>query len=244
MFQEPFGTGIFKQATSQKLANINIHNIRDCTHDKHHTADDYPYGGGAGMVLKPEPIFETVESITADLTHEKGGAAPPIILLTPQGRLFSQQIARELSSYSRMILICGHYEGVDERVREHLATDEISIGDYVLSGGELAAMIIVEAVIRLIPGVLGSEASPLDDSHVNGLLEYPQYTRPAEYRGWPVPQVLLSGNHAQIAKWRREQAILRTVKRRPDLLDKANLSFEERQLADHLLFSTRAEVTE
>jgi len=244
MFQEPFGSGIFRQAVSQKLVNINIYNIRDYTHDKHHTVDDYTYGGGAGMVLKPEPIFEAVESITADLIGEEGSGAPPIILLTPQGRLLSHQIARELSGYSHMILICGHYEGVDERVREHLVTDELSIGDYVLSGGELAAMVIVEAVIRLIPGVLGSEASPLDDSHVSGLLEYPQYTRPAEYRGWPVPPVLLSGNHAQIVKWRREQAILRTIKRRPDLLDKANLSFEERQLADNLLASTRAEVTE
>jgi len=244
MFQEPFGSGIFRQAVSQKLVNINIYNIRDYTHDKHHTVDDYTYGGGAGMVLKPEPIFEAVESITADLIGEEGSGAPPIILLTPQGRLLSHQIARELSGYSHMILICGHYEGVDERVREHLVTDELSIGDYVLSGGELAAMVIVEAVIRLIPGVLGSEASPLDDSHVSGLLEYPQYTRPAEYRGWPVPPVLLSGNHAQIAKWRREQAILRTIKRRPDLLDKANLCFEERQLADNLLASTRAEVTE
>ncbi len=156
----------------------------------------------------------------------------PIILLTPQGRLFTQEIARELSRYRHIILICGRYEGVDERVRQYLVTDEISIGDYVLSGGELAAMVVVDAVVRLLPGVLGSEASPLDDSHTAGLLEYPQYTRPAAYRGWSVPQILLSGNHAQIAKWRREQSILRTLERRPELLDKATLSLEEKQLID------------
>ena len=158
----------------------------------------------------------------------------PIILLTPQGRLFSQRIARELSKHDRLILVCGRYEGVDERVREHLVTDEISIGDYVLSGGELAAMVVVDAVVRLIPGVLGSEASPWDESHTAGLLEYPHYTRPAVYKEWPVPEVLLSGNHAQVAKWRREQAILRTLKRRPELLDKANLGSEEKRLVNKL----------
>ncbi len=232
MFDSPFGTGIFKRAVDQNLVRVNIHNIRDCTHDKHHIVDDYPYGGGAGMVLKPEPIFETVELVKSGITQEDG--ALPIILLTPQGRLFSQQIAQELSGYSNLILICGHYEGVDERVREHLVTDEISVGDYVLSGGELAAMVVVDAVVRLLPGVLGSEASPLDESHTTGLLEYPQYTRPAVYRSWSVPDVLLSGNHAQIAEWRREQAILRTLKRRPELLDKADLCFEERQLVNRL----------
>lgn len=234
MFHSPFRLGIFKRAIDQKLVGINIHNIRDYTHDKHHTVDDYPYGGGAGMVLKPEPIFEVVESIKSDI--KPGNSVLPIILLTPQGRLFCQQIAGELSQYTHLVLICGHYEGVDERVREHLVTDEISIGDYVLSGGELAAMVVADAVVRLLPGVLGSEASSLDDSHTSGLLEYPQYTRPPLYRGWSVPQALLSGNHAQIAKWRRQQAILRTLKRRPELLDKANLSLEERQLADR--FST------
>ena len=243
MFQGLLSTGIFERAIERRLVSVNLHNIRDYTHDKHHTVDDYPYGGGAGMVLKPEPIFEAVESLITGSTHEVASEALPVILLTPQGRPFSQQIAHELSRYSHMILICGHYEGVDERVREHLVTDEISIGDYVLSGGELAAMVVVDAVIRLIPGVLGSEASPLDDSHTTGLLEYPQYTRPAEYRGWAVPQCLLSGNHAKIAKWRREQAILRTVRRRPDLLAKANLSPEERQFADNLLVSNRVGVT-
>ena len=233
MFQGSFSIGIFKRAIDQKLISINLHNIRDYTHDKHHTVDDYAYGGGAGMVLKPEPIFEAVEKLKSDIKLES--SALPIILLTPQGRPFSQEIARELSNYSHLILICGHYEGVDERVREHLVTDEISIGDYVLSGGELAAMVVVDAVVRLLPGVLGSEASPMDDSHVSGLLEYPQYTRPALYRKWSVPQVLLSGNHAQIANWRREQAVLRTLKRRPELLDKANLPFEEKRLVDRLL---------
>lgn len=232
MFQSPFGFGIFKRAIDNKLVKINIQNIRDCTHNKHHTVDDYAYGGGAGMVLKPEPIFEAVESIKPNI--KEGANILPIILLTPQGRLFSQQIAHELSRYGHMILICGRYEGVDERVRQHLVTDEISIGDYVLSGGEIAAMVVIDVVVRLLPGVLGSEASPLDDSHATGLLEYPQYTRPAEYEGWSVPQVLLSGNHAQIANWRHEQAIRRTLERRPDLLDKADLSLEDRRLIDRL----------
>lgn len=227
MFQGMFSLGIFKRAIDQKLVSVGVRNIRDYTHDKHHTADDYPYGGGAGMVLKPEPIFEAVESIERE-------ADVPVILLSPQGRLFSQQVAQELARYSHLILICGHYEGVDERVREHLATDEISIGDYVLSGGELAAMVVIDAVFRLVPGVLGSEASPLDDSHVAGLLEYPQYTRPPTYRGWSVPEVLLSGNHAQIDNWRREQAIRRTYKHRPELLDKAELNSEEKRLVERL----------
>jgi len=234
MFQGPFSVGIFQRAIDRKLVQVNIHNIRDYTHDKHHTVDDYAYGGGAGMVLKPEPIFEAVESIKSDICLKAGGNELPIILLTPQGRLFGQQIVQELSRYSHLILICGRYEGVDERVREHLVTDEISIGDYVLGGGELAAMVIVDAVVRLLPGVLGSEASPLDDSYTTGLLEYPQYTRPDVYRGWSVPEVLLSGDHAQIAKWRREQAILRTLKRRPELLDQANLCLEDRQLVERL----------
>jgi tRNA (guanine37-N1)-methyltransferase len=234
MFQGPFSVGIFQRAIDRKLVKVNIHNIRDYTHDKHHTVDDYAYGGGAGMVLKPEPIFEAVESIKPDISLKAGGNEVPIILLTPQGRLLGQQIVQELSGYSHLILICGRYEGVDERVREHLVTDEISIGDYVLGGGELAAMVIVDAMVRLLPGVLGSEASPLDDSYTTGLLEYPQYTRPDVYRGWSVPEVLLSGDHAQIAKWRREQAILRTLKRRPELLDQANLPPGDRQLVERL----------
>jgi tRNA (guanine37-N1)-methyltransferase len=230
LFEQPFKTGIFQRAIDNGLVEVNIYNIRDYTHDKHNVTDDYPYGGGAGMVLKPEPIFEAVEHIQKglDVKEEK----PAIILLTPQGRPFSQAIARELSDKKHLILICGHYEGVDERVHEHLATDAISIGDYVLSGGEPAALVVVDAVTRLIPGVLGSEESIKDDSHSHGLLEYPQYTRPAVFREWQVPDVLLSGNHARIAEWRRRQSILRTLKRRPELLDKSDLNAEERQLTE------------
>ncbi|MEE8418828.1 MAG: tRNA (guanosine(37)-N1)-methyltransferase TrmD [Dehalococcoidales bacterium] len=230
MFESPLGSGIFKRAEDRKLVTVKASNIRDHTHDKHHTADDYPYGGGAGMVLKPEPIFEAVEAVKAGIPDGQLNSLP-IILLTPQGRPFSQQIAGELAVHQRLVLICGHYEGVDERVREHLATDEISIGDYVLSGGELAAMIVADAVIRLVPGVLGSADSQIEESHTDGLLEYPQYTRPSVYRGWPVPEVLLSGNHAEIARWNREQSIIRTAGRRPELLDKANLNAKERQIA-------------
>ncbi len=232
MFEMPFSFGIFKRAVDNGLVSLNLHNIRDYTHDKHHTADDYPHGGGAGMVLKPEPIFEAVEAIKAGIGDEE--AEPPVILLTPQGRLFSQQIAQELSQNRHLVFICGHYEGVDERVREHLATDEISIGDYVLTGGEVPAMVVIDAVLRMVPGVLGSEDSPLDDSHAGGLLEYPQYTRPADYRGWKVPEVLLSGNHARIAEWRREQIIRRTLERRPELLNKVNLGLEDKQLVERL----------
>jgi tRNA (guanine37-N1)-methyltransferase len=233
MFQGPLSTGLFQRAVSRGLVAVNLHNIRDYTHDRHHTVDDYPYGGGAGMILKPEPVFEAVESLQSGMSSEQATALP-IILLTPQGRLFSQQIAMELSQHPQLVLICGRYEGIDERVREHLATDEISIGDYVLGGGELAAMVIVDAVIRLLPGVLGSEESSLDESHTTGLLEYPQYTRPPVYRDWSVPEVLLSGNHAQIAKWRREQAITRTVKRRPEMLDRAQLDNKEERLIERL----------
>jgi tRNA (guanine37-N1)-methyltransferase len=230
IFKEPFNTGIFQRAVANGLIEVNICNIRDYTHDKHHIVDDYPYGGGAGMVLKPEPIFEAVEQIKKEAATEEEELS--IILLTPQGRPFSQTVAQELSHYRHLILICGHYEGIDERVHQHLATDEISIGDYVLSGGEPAAMVVVDAVVRLLPGVLGSEDSLKDDSYTDGLLEYPQYTRPAVFREWPVPDVLLSGNHAQIARWRREQSIIRTLKRRPELLDKAKLNSEERQLVN------------
>jgi len=223
MFVSPFDCSIIKRARECGLVEVVVHNIRDYTHDKHRTVDDYAYGGGPGMVLKPEPIFEAVESIKKQVDY----SGLPIILLTPQGRLFTQQVARELALHQNIMLVCGHYEGVDERVREHLITDEISIGDYVLSGGELAAMVVVDAVVRLIPGVLGSPLSFHSDSHSNGLLEYPQYTRPEVYRSWSVPAVLLSGNHGEIARWRRQQAILRTLKRRPDLAKQANLSTEE-----------------
>ncbi len=239
MFEVPFSFGVFKRAIDRKLVSINLPNIRDYTHDKHHIVDDYPYGGGPGMVLKPESIFEAVETIKSEICDKEKISALPIILLTPQGRPFSQQIAQELSRYSHLTLICGHYEGVDERVREHLVTDEISIGDYVLTGGELPALVVIDAIIRLLPGVLGSEESPLNESHTNGLLEYPQYTRPAVYRSWSVPEVLLSGNHAQIAKWRREQIIRRTLERRPELLDRTDLCLEEKQLVERLASSPK-----
>jgi len=233
MFVEPFSFGIFQRAVDNGLVSLRVHNIRDFTHDKHNVVDDYTYGGGSGMVMKPEPIFEAVDSIKKELKNQAGDI--PVILLSPQGRLFTQQVARELSQQDNLILICGHYEGVDERVSQYLVTDEISIGDYVLTGGEFPAMVVVDAVVRLLPGVLGSEDSPLDDSHAHGLLEYPQYTRPVEYRGWPVPEVLLSGNHARIARWRREQIIRRTLERRPDLLDKAELSLEDKKIAEKLM---------
>jgi tRNA (guanine37-N1)-methyltransferase len=230
MFDGPFGESIVKRAVDAGLVNIFVHNFREFAHDKHNTVDDYSFGGGEGMVLKPEPLFEAVESIKGSL----GGSAGPVILLTPQGRLFCHQIAQELSKQQNLILICGHYEGVDERVREHLVTDEISIGEYVITGGELAAMVVVDAVVRLLPGALGSEQAASEDSYAKGFLEYPQYTRPRVYRGWEVPEVLLSGNHQEIARWRWEQAIERTLLRRPDLLAKASLSKEERELADKI----------
>jgi tRNA (guanine37-N1)-methyltransferase len=217
MFDGPFATGIFQRALGQGLVELYIHNIRDYTHDKHHIADDYPFGGGAGMVLKPEPIFEAVERVRKEVPARED---LPVILLSPQGDLFHQAKAFELSRQQRLFLICGHYEGVDDRVRQHLATDEISIGDYVLSGGEMAAMVVTDAIVRLIPGVLGSEDSAKHDSHSDGLIQYPQYTRPATFRQWAVPEVLLSGNHAQVARWRRQQAMQRTLESRPELIDK------------------------
>ncbi len=226
MFSGPFAESIVKRAMDRNLISITIHNLRDWGSGKHKVVDDYPFGGGTGMVMKSEPLFEATEAIKA----EGACSSAPVILLTPQGRVFNQRIAAELAALDQLILICGHYEGIDERVREHLATDEISIGDYVLTGGELAAMVVVDAVVRQLPGVLGSEDSAKDDSHTSGLLEYPQYTRPRTYRGWELPQVLLSGNHAQIAAWHREQSILRTLSRRPELLEKADLSPEEREL--------------
>ncbi len=215
MFQGPFSESILKRAQERGQLSIALHNTREATTDKHHVVDDYPYGGGAGMVMKPEPIFKAVETIY------QGG---PIILLDPQGRLFNQQIARTLAQETRVTLICGHYEGIDERVREHLVTDEISIGDYILTGGELAAMIVVDATSRLITGVLGGEESIQEESYSSGLLEYPHYTRPPEFRGWRVPDVLLSGNHAEIARWRRKESLRRTKEKRPDLFEKLDLS--------------------
>ncbi|HHS97304.1 MAG TPA: tRNA (guanosine(37)-N1)-methyltransferase TrmD [Chloroflexi bacterium] len=228
MFAGPLEESIIKRARERGIVSIYLHNLRDYATDRHHTTDDTPYGGGGGMVMKPEPIFAAVESI---LGGEEG---VPVILLTPQGRLFTQEVAAELARYPRLVLICGRYEGVDERVREHLATDEISIGDYVLSGGELAAMVIIDAVTRLLPGALGDPGAVFEDSHARGLLEYPHYTRPAVFRGWEVPEVLRSGDHAAIARWRREQALRRTWERRPDLLEKAHLTPEDREFLARL----------
>ncbi len=234
VFPPYLASSILKRARERGLIQVDVHNIREYTHDKHHVTDDTPYGGGGGMVMKPEPVFEAVESVMGHAPLQTTGQPVPIILLTPQGRVFTQRIAEELSQHERIAMICGRYEGVDERIREHLVTDEISIGDYVLTGGELPAMILIDAVSRLIPGVLGDPTGAEDDSHSMGLLEYPHYTKPGEFRGWKVPEVLQSGNHAKIDKWRREQSLLRTLKKRPDMLEKAELSDEDRKLAASL----------
>jgi tRNA (guanine37-N1)-methyltransferase len=228
MFAGPFSSSIMKRAADRGLIDIHLHNIRDYTHDKHHVVDDSPYGGGAGMVLKPEPVFEAIEAVKA-----MAEAEAPVILLSPGGRLFNQSIAVELAQKPRLILIAGHYEGIDERVRA-VVSDELSIGDYVLSGGELPAMVLADAVARLIPGVLGSGESHVEESHSQGLLEYPHYTRPPEFRGMAVPPILLSGNHAEIAKWRRRESLRRTLERRPELLDKANLLKSDRKMLDEI----------
>src|SRR5512147_3138397 len=227
-------SSILQRARQRGLLEVRLHNIREYTHDKHHTTDDTPYGGGGGMVMKPEPVFEAIESVLGPVSVETPPMDIPIILLTPQGRVFTQRVAEELSRYERIALLCGRYEGVDERVREHLITDEISIGDYVLTGGELPALILIDAIARLIPEVLGDPTGAEDDSHSMGLLEYPHYTRPPEFRGWKVPDVLLSGDHAKIDKWRREQALARTYRKRPDMLEKAELSEADKKLIESL----------
>ncbi len=223
VFNPYFETSILKRAVQNNLLEIRLHNIRNWTTDKHHTTDDTPYGGGGGMVMKPEPVFAAVESVLG-VNRDF-----PCILLTPQGRPYNHSIARQLAEQDRIALLCGHYEGIDERIREHLVTDEISIGDYVLTGGELAAMILVDSVTRFLPGVLGDPEGADDDSFASGLLEYPHYTRPEEFRGWKVPEVLLSGNHKVIEQWRREQALKRTYDRRPDLLESLELSKKEKE---------------
>lgn len=239
-FTGPFDFGIVKRARQQGIVEINIHDLRSFTFDKHHVVDDRPFGGGEGMVLKPEPIFLAVESILNEGSPDEGsledGLADQaekrsgVILLSPQGRIFAQAEARRFAEdYSRLILICGRYEGIDERVAEHLITDEISIGDYVLTGGEIPAMVVVDAVTRLLPNVLGCETSALRDSFSDGLLDYPHYTRPEVFRGWTAPDVLLSGHHAEVAKWRRRAALLKTFKTRPDLIEKAALTEEEKR---------------
>lgn len=219
---------ILARARQTGLLEVALHDIRQWTTDRHHTTDDTPYGGGGGMVMKPEPVFAAVEDIL--------GSPPacPLILMTPQGRTFTQSIARELSALPRVAFLCGHYEGIDERIRQHLVTDEISIGDFVLTGGELPALMMIDAITRLLPGALGDPEGAIDDSFESGLLEYPHYTRPAEFRGWQVPEVLLSGNHAEINRWRREQALLRTLQRRPDLLDTLELSASDRKVLARL----------
>ncbi len=210
MFRGPLDESMVQRARTCGRLELAIHNLRDFTHDRHRTVDDRPFGGGPGMLLKPEPIFEAVEHLAAEHTQ--------VILLTPSGRPFTQAIARELSAREHLLLLCGSYEGFDERVREALVDDELSIGDYVLTNGALPAMVLIDAVTRLLPGVLGDEQSSLEESFHQGLLEYPQYTRPAEFRGMRVPEVLLSGNHAEIARWRAEQAQMRTQARRPDMV--------------------------
>jgi tRNA (guanine37-N1)-methyltransferase len=211
MFAGPLDESIIKRAREAKLLDLQLHQLRDWTHDRHKTVDDRPFGGGPGMLLKPEPIFEAVES----LKREKAR----VVLLSPAGRKFDQSIARELAKQEHLLLVTGHYEGFDERIRESLADDELSIGDYVLTNGALPAMVVIDAVARLLPGVLGDDASSSDESFSHGLLEYPQYTRPAEFRGMKVPEVLVSGNHAEIAKWRADQSKARTRERRPDLME-------------------------
>ena len=228
MFESFFGCSLLKKARDRGLIRIEAHNIRDGAADKHRMTDDYPYGGGAGMVMKVEPIARVLEAIgTTSWECTR-------ILLTPQGETFSQAIAGELSRSSRIVLICGHYEGVDERVRENLVDREISIGDYVLTGGEAAAMVVVDAVARLVPGVLGNDESARHESFAAGLLESPQYTRPEEFRGWKVPDVLLSGHHREIDDWRRRESLKRTLERRPDLLSAAVLTEKDRKLLEEL----------
>jgi tRNA (guanine37-N1)-methyltransferase len=221
---------ILGKAQDSGRLSIGIHNFRDYTTDRHRTTDDEPYGGGGGMVMKPEPVFAAVESVLGEHIRKI-----PIILLTPQGRVFSQAIARELAQHERIALLCGRYEGVDERIRTYLATDEISIGDYVLTGGELPALILIDAISRLLPGVLGDAHASEKDSHSRGFLEHPHYTRPPEFRGWQVPAILRSGDHAQIERWRMKQSLLRTHSRRPDLMGSISLNEEQQQLLEQAL---------
>lgn len=233
LFAGAFQESIIKRAREAGLVTIDLHNIRDHATGRHKVTDDTPYGGGGGMIMKPEPIFAAVEAVLGEDT-----GTVPVILLTPKGRPFSQETARELSRLPRLLLICGRYEGVDERVHQHLVSDEISIGDYVLSGGEIPAMVVVDAITRLIPGVLGDPSATFEDSHAEGLLEYPHYTRPPVFRDHAVPDVLLSGHHAEITRWRREQALRRTWERRPDLLRLARLTEEDRAFLRQLEVET------
>ncbi|EON73272.1 tRNA (guanosine(37)-N1)-methyltransferase TrmD [Lysinibacillus sphaericus] len=227
MFTGVFGASILKKAQEKGAVQLEVTDIRVYSGNKHNQVDDYPYGGGAGMVLKPEPMFSAVEAITA-------GKKPRIILMCPQGERFTQKKAEELAQEEELVFLCGHYEGYDERIRQHLVTDEISIGDFVLTGGELGAMTVIDSVVRLLPGVLGQEDSHIQDSFSTGLLEHPHYTRPAEFRGMKVPDVLLSGNHAKIEQWREEQSLKRTFERRPDLFEQYPLSDKQKAYLEKL----------
>jgi len=233
MFSGIFTTSILGKAQEKGIVSLNAINFREFSGNKHNTVDDYPYGGGGGMVLKAEPIFNAVEHVVEAARAEAGDKPvrpPRVVLMCPQGETYTQKKAEEFAQEDHVILICGHYEGYDERIREHLVTEEISIGDYVLTGGEIAACVIVDSVTRLLPGALGNELSSVTDSYSTGLLEHPHYTRPAEFRGWKVPDVLISGHHVNVAAWRREQSLYRTWRRRPDLLEQAELTDKERAM--------------
>ncbi|MGV3489633.1 MAG: tRNA (guanosine(37)-N1)-methyltransferase TrmD [Tuberibacillus sp.] len=229
MFSGVFHESILKKASERELVSFRVTNFREFADNKHRKVDDYPYGGGAGMVLMPQPLFDAIDHV-----KEQSTSKPRVILMTPQGERFNQKKAEELAQEDHLIFVCGHYEGYDERIREHLVTDEISIGDFVLTGGELAAMVIVDSVVRLLPGVLGNETSPVSDSFSTGLLEHPQYTRPADFRGMKVPDVLLSGNHALIEEWRKKESLRRTLERRPDLLESYELDEQEKALLEEI----------
>ncbi|MGF9765539.1 tRNA (guanosine(37)-N1)-methyltransferase TrmD [Bacillus albus] len=229
MFTGVFGSSILKKAQEKEAVELRVVNFRDYTMSKHNSVDDYPYGGGAGMVLTPQPIFDAVEELTKE-TERK----PRVVLMCPQGERFTQKKAEELAEEEHVIFVCGHYEGYDERIREHLVTDEISIGDYVLTGGELASMVITDSVVRLLPGVLGNHASQVEDSFSTGLLEHPHYTRPADFRGMKVPDVLMSGNHKNIDEWRHKESLRRTYTRRPDLLEERELSKQEKKWLEQI----------
>ncbi len=231
VFSPVLSSSILKRAQDAGVVTVTVHDLRRWAIDAHRTTDDYPYGGGVGMVMKPEPFFAAVEELRCP---SDAACVEEVVLLSPQGELLTQNLARELSGRDHLILLCGHYEGVDERVRSHLATRQVSIGDYVLTGGELPAMVVIDAVARLLPGALGAEEGAETDSFSDGLLEYPHYTRPAEFRGWKAPEVLLSGHHEQIRRWRRKESLRRTRELRPDLLAEASLTDEDRELLEEI----------